>query len=95
MACNCAVGICRRSNTQFSAEETPSGGLSFVRLTGRCHSLHATRAQHGASGFVLAVHRNLSHRALCESGIRRLACSENRFRMAALNGSALRVPQHH
>jgi hypothetical protein len=30
MASNCAVGICRRSNTQFS-DETPSGSLSFVR----------------------------------------------------------------
>jgi hypothetical protein len=41
MASNCAVGICRRSNTQFSAEETPSGSLSFVRHVSTT-SVHGT-----------------------------------------------------
>jgi site-specific DNA recombinase len=42
MASNCAVGICRRSNTQFSAEGTPSGSLSFVRHVSTT-SVHATK----------------------------------------------------
>jgi hypothetical protein len=42
MASNCAVGICRRSNTQFSAEGTPSGSLSFVRHVSTT-SVHGTK----------------------------------------------------
>jgi hypothetical protein len=82
-----SCGFCFRSLASFVLQSVASRCQHFQLVTERCHSLHATRAQHGASGFVLAVHRNLNHRAVCESGISWLSCSENHSSMTASNGS--------
>jgi hypothetical protein len=56
MASNYAVCIYRRSNTQFSAEEIPSGGLSFVRLVSTM-SVYGTTFPTYRGGRLMSVDR--------------------------------------
>jgi hypothetical protein len=76
MACNCAVCICRRSNAQFSAEEIPSGGLSFVRLVSTM-SVYGTNAKcrlHRAMSEFGGKAETCAHSELSDFDPKRTAC---------------------